>query len=62
MISILETFLLLLGLQQGIKVEWGYSADQFQRIQKGLRIYLRADLGVLNEKAVTQVKYQQVTQ
>lgn len=53
---------LILGLQQGIKAEWGYSADQFQRIQKGLRIYLRADLGVLNEKAVTQVKYQQVTQ
>ena len=34
-------------------IEWGTSGDMFQRIQKGLRIVLRADLGVTNEKGVT---------
>ena len=44
---------LLLGLQKGMTIEWGTSGDMFQRIQKGLRIVLRADLGVTNEKGVT---------
>lgn len=48
---------LLLGIQQGMTIEWGTSADMFQRIQKGLRIYLRADLGVINPKGITQVTF-----
>lgn len=46
---------LLVGLHKNITVEWGVSADMFQRIQKGLRIYIRADLGVINPKGVTKV-------
>ena len=47
---------LLLGLHKGITVEWGTSGDMFQRIQKGLRIYLRADLGVIRPKGISLVK------
>lgn len=46
---------LLLGIQQGMTIEWGTSEDMFQRIEKGLRIIIRADLGVTNEKGVTLV-------
>ena len=46
---------LLLGIQQGMTIEWGTSGDMFQRIQKGLRIIIRADLGVTNEKGITLV-------
>lgn len=46
---------LLLGIQQGMTIEWGTSGDMFQRIQKGLRIIIRADLGVTNEQGVTLV-------
>lgn len=46
---------LLLGLHKGITIEWGTSGDMFQRIQKGLRIYLRADLGVIRPKGITLV-------
>lgn len=49
---------LLLGIHKDITIEWGTSGDMFQRIQKGLRIYLRTDLGVINEKGVTQVTLQ----
>lgn len=47
---------LLLGLHKGITIEWGTSGDMFQRIQKGLRIYLRADLGVVRPKGISLVK------
>lgn len=46
---------LLLGIHQDMTIEWGTSGDMFQRIQKGLRIIIRADLGVTNEKGVTLV-------
>lgn len=46
---------LLLGIHQNMTIEWGTSGDMFQRIQKGLRIIIRADLGVTNEKGVTLV-------
>lgn len=46
---------LLLGIQKGITMEWGTSGDMFKRIQKGLRIIIRADLGVTNEKGLTLV-------
>lgn len=49
---------LLLGIHKDITIEFGYSADMFQRIQKGLRIYLRTDLGLINEKAVSQITLQ----
>lgn len=48
---------LLLGLHKGISIEWGTSGDMFQRIQKGLRIYLRADMGVINPKGITQATF-----
>ncbi len=46
---------LLLGIHKGITIEFGHSADMFQRIQKGLRIYLRADMAVVRPKGVTLV-------
>ena len=46
---------LLLGIQKGMTIEWGTSGDMFQRIQKGLRIVMRTDLGVINEKGATLV-------
>lgn len=46
---------LLLGIHKDMTIEVGTSGDMFQRIQKGIRIYLRADLGVINEKAITKV-------
>lgn len=49
---------LLLGLQRGITIEWGTSGTMFQSLQKGLRIHIFCDLGVINEKAVTQVTLQ----
>ena len=48
---------MLLGIHKNITIEWGTSTDMFQRIQKGLRIYLRADLGVINPKGIAQVTY-----
>lgn len=48
---------LLLGLHKGITIEWGTTSDMFQRIQKGLRIYVRADLGVVNPKGITQATF-----
>lgn len=47
---------LLLGIHKGVTMEWGTSTDQFQRIMKGLRIYIRTDLAVINPKGITQVK------
>lgn len=46
---------LLVGINDGISIEWGYSNDGFQRMVKSLRIYIRCDLGVINEKAVSLV-------
>lgn len=46
---------LLLGIHKGITIEWGYSSDMFQRLQKGLRIYVRADLGVVRPKGISVV-------
>lgn len=46
---------LLLGIHKGVTMEWGASADQFQRIMKGLRIYIRTDLAVINQKGITQI-------
>lgn len=46
---------LLLGIHKGATMEWGTSADQFQRIMKGLRIYIRTDLAVINPKGITQI-------
>ena len=46
---------LLMGLQKGITIEWGTVGDMFQRIQKGLRIHLRADLGVIRPQGVSIV-------
>ncbi len=48
---------LLLGLHKGVTMEWGVTGDMFQRIQKGLRIYIRADLGVINANGITQATF-----
>lgn len=47
---------LLLGIHKNIQIEVGTSGDQFQRIMKGIRVYLRADLGVINQKGVCLVE------
>lgn len=46
---------LLLGIHKGTRMEWGTSVDQFQRIMKGLRVYIRTDLAVINPKGITQI-------
>lgn len=46
---------LLLGLHTDMKMEWGYINDQFKRIQKGLRIYIRADFVPVRPKGVSLV-------
>ena len=49
---------LVLGIHKDITIKWGTVADQFQRLQTGLRVHLRVDLGVLNEKGITWIKEQ----
>jgi len=46
---------MLLGINKDIKLEWGYTSDGFQRMIKALRIYIRCDLGVTNEKGISLV-------
>lgn len=46
---------LLVGINEGMSIEWGYSTDGFQRMVKSLRIYIRCDLGVINEKGISLV-------
>lgn len=38
---------LIMGVNKSITMEWGTTSDMFQRMQVGLRIYIRADLGVI---------------
>lgn len=47
---------LLLGINRNITIELGYTNDNFQRMVKSLRIYMRCDLGVIQEKGVSLVK------
>lgn len=49
---------LVLGIHKDVTIKWGTVADQFQRLQTGLRVHLRVDLGVLNEKGITWIKEQ----
>jgi HK97 family phage major capsid protein len=46
---------MLLGVNQSIKMEWGYSSDGFQKMIKALRIYIRCDLGVTNESGISLI-------
>ncbi|NFE96621.1 phage major capsid protein [Clostridium botulinum] len=46
---------LLVGINRGISVEWGYTNDGFKRMIKALRVYIRCDLGVINEKGISLV-------
>lgn len=46
---------LLLGIHTNIRMDWGYINDDFKRIQKGLRIYLRADFVPVRPKGVSLV-------
>lgn len=36
-------------------MEWGYAQDGFQRMVKVLRIYIRCDLEIVNEKGISLV-------
>ena len=49
---------IILGIHKDVTIKWGTVADQFQRLQTGLRVHLRVDLGVLNEKGITWIKEQ----
>ncbi len=46
---------MLLGVNKDIQMEWGYTQDGFQRMIKALRIYIRCDLGIVNEKGISLV-------
>lgn len=46
---------LLLGIHKNITIKWGEPDDYFQRIMKGLRVYIRTDLAVINPKGITQI-------
>lgn len=46
---------LLLGIHTDIRMDWGYINDDFKRIQKGLRIYIRADFVPVRPKGVSLV-------
>lgn len=46
---------MLLGINENIQIEFGYSQDGFQRMVKSLRIYVRFDLGIINEKGISLV-------
>lgn len=46
---------LLLGIHKNITIKWGEPEDYFQRIMKGLRVYIRTDLAVINPKGITQI-------
>lgn len=46
---------LLLGIHKNVTVKWGEPDNYFQRIMKGLRVYIRTDLAVINPKGITQI-------
>ena len=46
---------LLLGIHTDIRMDWGYINDDFKRLQKGLRVYLRADFIPVRPKGVSFV-------
>lgn len=46
---------MLLGVNENINLEWGYTNDGFQRMVKALRLYVRFDLGIVNEKGISLV-------
>lgn len=46
---------LLLGIHKNVTIKWGEPDDYFKRIMKGLRVYIRTDLAVINEKGITQI-------
>lgn len=48
---------LLLGINKGITLDLGYTAGQFERLQRAIRVHLRVDLGVVNPKGVSVVTF-----
>lgn len=46
---------MLLGINENIQIEWGYTNNGFQKMVKSLRLYVRFDLGIVNEKGVSLV-------
>jgi len=55
-IFIYDASSMLIGVNKNITIEWGTTEDMFGRLMKGLRVYLRADLAVINPKGITQIK------
>lgn len=43
---------LLLGIHKNITISWGYATDDFQRLKKGLRVHLRADMTPIRNNGV----------
>lgn len=43
---------LLLGIHKDITISWGYATDDFQRLKKGLRVHLRADMTPVRNNGV----------
>lgn len=54
-IYIYDSSSMLIGVHKNITIEWGTTEDMFGRLMKGLRVYLRADLAVINPKGITKV-------
>lgn len=46
---------LVLGIHEDMRIEWGYINDQFKRIQRGLRVYMRCDFIPVRPKGVSLV-------
>ncbi len=42
-------------VNRDIQMEWSYTDDGFQRMIKPLRIYMRCNLGIVNEKGASLV-------
>ena len=55
-IFIYDASSMLIGVNKNITIEWGTTEDMFGRLMKGLRVYVRADLAVINPKGITQIK------
>ena len=52
---------LVLGINKTITIEYGTYGDSFKKLMKGLRVHMRADLGVLRPKGIAISKVQVAT-
>lgn len=52
---VLDGNAVVVGVTPYLMLEKGYTADQFQKLQKSLRIYIGVDIALVNNKGVTYV-------